>query len=511
MESDTVALVDATEAQLQILLEAMKIKKEYRDLFHSNSVNGAILNKCNNALDIANVSNVPIKAANVLLPFVLEWKKHGVPRDFNRNIPSIKLAKPTPRENPLTKPSERKQRENLQLQQDEQSDLENPNPINSKIPLVNISCPMLQCLLESSNLAICKENVRDNLITGTILQYCDSAEDIKEVVGVSLPIAKALFLLVELWKKEGVPQSSTVFKENYLPQSKTRTSLSIQLKTGKGAAEEKEIGGKGFFQTAYRWFVMSRKVYEKYKDEPTVVLATAAYSIIMCSLSISSFATFYTYWLHSPGCCGQRSSSDLGFVKNVLICGTLFTVCVLILGFIKAYIEHFKVKLSSNMNWALIAVNLGLRLGLHVIQIITVSTEGMITQTKSESGMLQALFSVLFFSAKDIAWKAYTSSSEVMEVRFFYFYFLNFIACLAVAIIVIVALAKPSLKFDGLCWGGIADDCNNCYGGTANGYVACPGNWCLNEYNEAPTNTYTNSYGTVSEYCSFDCCYWKLQ
>lgn len=65
-----------------------------------------------------------------------------------------------------------------------------------------------------------------------------------------------------------------------------------------------------------------------------------------------------------------------------------------------------------------------------------------------------------------------------------------------------IALPAASYKY---CWtndSGVGDD------GMKNEYMRCSSDVCA-EISSSPTNVYTNSYGTVTEYCKIDCCYWK--
>lgn len=84
------------------------------------------------------------------------------------------------------------------------------NPISEKIPLVDVSCSMLVNLADKNGLAACRFQILEKSLTGAVLQHCDTPEDIKEILGISLPIARALFSFVDVWKKEGVSRSEAL-------------------------------------------------------------------------------------------------------------------------------------------------------------------------------------------------------------------------------------------------------------------------------------------------------------
>lgn len=225
METDSIALNDIDEDMLQILLENLKIKKEYRAQFKKFSITGSILSNCASVDDIVNRANIPVSVGNVLLPIILQWKQKGV--KFGKT-PTKSTAFETI-QNPISDGTSAI------------TDIENPKKANGfeeksiikdKIPLIEVTSPMLLALVDNLDLPSIKISLEKNSVTGAVLHYCESPEDIKEVTAAPLPVAKAFYIHVLNWKNDGVPRSATIQKSKTPPLMKPISIDTVKVPNG---------------------------------------------------------------------------------------------------------------------------------------------------------------------------------------------------------------------------------------------------------------------------------------
>lgn len=85
--------------------------------------------------------------------------------------------------------------------------------------LAELNAGMLLNVLERVGLGGFKAQVKEKGTTGAILFHCSSPEDVKDVTGTPLPVARTLYTLVSDWKVNGVPRDLLATTEIAMTQA----------------------------------------------------------------------------------------------------------------------------------------------------------------------------------------------------------------------------------------------------------------------------------------------------
>ncbi len=234
------------------------------------------------------------------------------------------------------------------------------------------------------------------------------------------------------------------------------------------------------------------------------------FGAVLCgALHITAMLAFTDVWKGIPTCCGAHDDETISQAYHISMAGIFLAVgagAVTFFVTVASFFKEFEKKYRFPMNIVKLILNNGYAIISIVVILVQMYDIGQSSKDAAIEILVGSIVSLVMLIFAQVTKKddEEENLTETNKKRSFYCLALSLLIILGQIIVSICYLYVPVHR-NAFCWtndSGVGDD------GMQSGYAQCSSNVCL-QLNVAPTNEYSNSYGTMTEYCTADCCYWK--
>lgn len=224
-------------------------------------------------------------------------------------------------------------------------------------------------------------------------------------------------------------------------------------------------------------------------------------SAICGALHITAMNEYRQMWENIPGCCDATNQYFVN-ARNASLIGIVFAVVSGVVTFLVSIVFFVGKNIERKIKHRLNIIRLALSNGYIVVSVLAIADETLFGRA-SQTAILEIIAGGLVGMGLLIFGLVKGDQFNTDDPILIFVVVLFFMATLTQ---VIVGICYLSLQFpEEYCWtndSGVGDDTME------KGWMPCSTNYC-GQLNVNATNTYSNSYGTVTEYCTVDCCYWN--